>query len=427
MRFALSLRWFVGLTFLLLALTLVAGYSMLSADYFIRGMDNITALQMERAAQSYLTATPESQRSQPEAVFEYMVFPRWQQVPEKLREQFLWAQEKPDQLVKVVNKNQQGGKHSIDFLFHYTRGSDSVYVTYRVSPDTVSAMVRSNSQANRQKLLMISIAAALALSLIIWLLLRRISQPVSRLVAWTSSLDPNALKSTPPDFTYPELNQLASLIRKSLSSVQESLDREHRFLRHTSHELRTPISTIRNNVELLRKLQAQDSHASEQEQQVIERLDRSSLTMKHLTETLLWLSRDSVEALPTRKVALDELVEQLTAEVTYLLKDKPVEVVLNTEPCGVELPETVVRIVAGNLIRNAFQHTWEGRVTIRQRGAYIEVTNPYEETQGDDDLGFGLGLKLTEQLCEKLDWQYANTTQDNERRAAVTFFPEQTG
>ncbi len=421
MRFALSLRWSVGLTFLILALTLVVGYSMLSADYFIRGMDNIHALQMEKAAQHYLAGSPASKRRQPETVLNYTVFPNWQQVPEAIRQKFQSTPQATNKLIKLVNNDGEGKRRSLDFLFRYTRDGESVYVTYRISPDTVSAMVRSNGKATRQKLLMISVGAALALSLIIWLLLRRISLPVSRLVEWTSTLNPEVLQASPPDFTYPELNQLAQLIRKSLSSVQETLDREHRFLRHTSHELRTPISVMRNNVELLRKLQQHAPERSEQEQQVIERLERSSLTMKHLTETLLWLSRDSVDNLPTSEVALDELIVQLTNDVEYLLKDKPVEVVLDTQPCRIVLPEIVVRIVAGNLIRNAFQHTWEGRVVIRQRGSSIAIINPHEETHSDDDLGFGLGLKLTEQLCEKMHWEYLNTTCNSERSASVTF------
>lgn len=421
MRFVLSLRWFLGLTFLLLALSLVAGYSMLSADYFLRGMDNITALQMEKAAQEYLEKTPQSQRQKPYTVLGYTVFPHWQQVPETIRHQAISAPEQSNELIKIFNGNRPVGKHSIDFLFHYTMDSDSVYVTFRISPDTVSAMVESNSRANRQKLIMTSVSTALALSLIIWLLMRRISQPVNRLVDWTGNLDSDNLKASPPDFTYPELNQLALLIRKSLSSVQDSLDREHRFLRHTSHELRTPISVIRNNVELLRKLQRNGQDQNEQQQQVIERLDRSSLTMKHLTETLLWLSRDSAEDLPTTEVTLDELITQLAGDMQYLLKEKPVELVLDTETYRAVLPESVVRIVAGNLIRNAFQHTWEGSVIIRQRGSSIEITNPSEEEYSEDDLGFGLGLKLTEQLCEKLHWEYRNATRNSIRRATIIF------
>jgi signal transduction histidine kinase len=282
-------------------------------------------------------------------------------------------------------------------------------------------MMRSNTRAMRHKLWMISAAIALALLLIIWFFLSRISRPISRLVVWTRSLNPLSLRAQPPDFAYPELNQLAKLIRNSLSSVQDSLDREHLFLRHTSHELRTPIAVIRNSVELLQKLQSRAEHQNEQQQQVIERIDRSSATMKHLTETLLWLSRDNVDSLPTNEVSLDTLVAQLTAEMKYLLKEKPVEVALDTQPCRIQLPEMVARIVLGNLIRNAFQYTWEGRIKIRQQGAVVEIVNPLTEKASAEDLGLGLGLKLTEQLCDKLHWNYVNASQHNERSATINF------
>ena len=420
MKFAISLRWFVGLAFLLLALALVAGYSMLSVDYFIRGMDNITGLHMERAAQHYLASTP-AQRRQSENVLGYTVAPTWEQVPAVIRQQFSSAPAQRNELIKILNRGNKGEKRSIDFIFAYQRDGDSVYVTSRVSPETVSAMMRSNTRAMRHKLWMISAAIALALSLIIWFFLSRISRPISRLVVWTRSLNPQTLKAQPPDFSYPELNQLAQLIRNSLSSVQDSLDREHLFLRHTSHELRTPIAVIRNNVELLQKLQSSAEHQNEQQQQVIARIDRSSLTMKHLTETLLWLSRDNVDSLPTRDVALDTLVEQLATDMQYLLTEKPVELVLDTQPCRIRLPEMVARIVLGNLIRNAFQYTWEGRVRIRQLGAVVEIVNPLAETSSPEDLGFGLGLQLTEQLCDKLHWDYVNTSQHNERSARINF------
>ncbi|MEB3733551.1 histidine kinase dimerization/phospho-acceptor domain-containing protein [Halopseudomonas pachastrellae] len=60
--------------------------------------------------------------------------------------------------------------------------------------------------------------------------------------------------------------------------------------RFTSHELRTPISVIRANVELLERLRAQSRIDPAMEQQALDRIDRASLTMQHLTETLLWLA-----------------------------------------------------------------------------------------------------------------------------------------
>ena len=98
--------------------------------------------------------------------------------------------------------------------------------------------------------------------------------------------------------------------------------------------------------------------------------------MKHLTETLLWLSRDDVDSLTTSDVALDKLVVQLATDMQYLLKEKPVEVVLDTQPCRIQLPEMVARIVLSNLIRNAFQYTWEGRVRIANRVSQVEIVNP---------------------------------------------------
>jgi signal transduction histidine kinase len=422
MKFALSLRWFVGLAFLFLALALVAGYTLLSADYFIRGMDNITTVHMERTAQQYLQAGSENERRESQSTLGYRVFPEWQQVPESLRAHFDVEPQQANTLHKFFNRERSDPKRSIEFLFPYGQGDDRVYVTYYVSPETISAMVRSNSRAIRHKLWLISAVSALALSILIWVFLRGISRPMVRLVEWTGSLDPQTLQAAPPDFRYQELNQLAQLIRNSLSTVQDSLDREHRFLRHTSHELRTPIAVIRNNVQLLRKLQADDKEHNEPEQRAIERLDRASLTMKHVTETLLWLSRDSAERLPTSDVALDELVQRLAGEVEYLLEDKPVEVELDTEPCRLQVPDMVARIVLGNLIRNAFQHTWEGRVKIRQRGPSVEIINPQSDEDSDGNLGFGLGLKLTGQLCAKLNWSYVNAASNGERRAAIQFY-----
>ena len=421
MKFALSLRWFVGLAFLFLALALVAGYTLLSADYFMRGMDNITALHMERAAQQYLAADSGAEQKTWRSTLGYEVYPGWQQVPESIRAHFGVEPQRVNTLYKFANKNRGDPGRSIDFLFPYSQGGTLAYVTYQVSPDTISAMVKSNSRAIRHKLWLISALSALALSILIWLFLRGISRPMARLVDWTGSLDSHNLQALPPDFRYQELNQLAQLIRSSLSSVQDSLDREHRFVRHTSHELRTPISVIRNNVQLLKKLRADGQEQKEAESKALERLDRASLTMKHVTETLLWLHRDNGESLPASEVALDELVQRLAGEVEYLLEKKPVQVELDTEPCRIQLPDAVVRIVLGNLIRNAFQHTWEGRVEIRQRGSSVEIINPQSSQESDANLGFGLGLKLTEQLCHKLDWSYENETSNGERRAAIRF------
>jgi len=194
--------------------------------------------------------------------------------------------------------------------------------------------------------------------------------------------------------------------------VQESLDREHRFLRHASHELRTPIAVVRNNVELLHKIkESVNTEKNPQLEKAVDRIDRAGLNMQYLTETLLWLSRKETESLPDKEFELDRMLEELVEEMQYLLDRKDVELNVETNVHIVCLPEYPVRIVLGNLIRNALQHTWEGTISIRQRGYRVDIFN--SQTPGDveqEDLGFGLGLQLTDQLTRKLGWKYKDSS-----------------
>ena len=245
-----------------------------------------------------------------------------------------------------------------------------ILISSSLTRDTASPLVGRNAKKSIRLLLVLSAATLATLAAVVWLLCSNRSP--GRSTPWANgraNWTKNKLQETPPDFYYPELNDLAALIRTSLSSVQESLEREHRFLRHSSHELRTPISVIRNNVELLHKLEAtSDKKRERREAQAIQRIDRASLTMKHLTETLLWLSRES-EAAPRRvEFDLERLILDLVAEARYLLKDKGVEIVVETEPHTVAAAEIPARIVLGNLIRERVSAHLAGRRSHRPKG-----------------------------------------------------------
>ncbi|MEF1230904.1 HAMP domain-containing sensor histidine kinase, partial [Vibrio fortis] len=184
----------------------------------------------------------------------------------------------------------------------------------------------------------------------------------------------------------------------SLSSVQESLEREQRFLGYASHELRTPIAVTRTNSELLRKMITKQLPA-EKQLEVLDRIERAGFTMTDLTETLLWLNRQEGKSLPSYPVSLGKSIQQIVGELGYLLQGKSVEVTTTVDQTTLELPEGLCRIVISNLIRNAFQHTENGIVEIAQAGDTLSIVNRNTEPKiGRDDLGFGLGLELTQRL-----------------------------
>lgn len=254
--------------------------------------------------------------------------------------------------------------------------------------------------------------------------MHRMAQPVTRLGIWARGLNEKTLDERIPDFGFRDLNDFADVVRSSLISVKDGLDREQTFLRQASHELRTPISVIRSNIQLLNKLKKTppSEQRDNRENAVINRLDRASLTMKQLTETLLWLGREVSNELPQSEVRLDQLIENLTSDLKYLLDGKSVQLSVRTSPCTCRLSEAAARIVLGNLIRNAFQHTWEGQIMIAQEGWIVDVENSDTSVmETDGDLGFGLGLQLTEKITRRLGWRFDNTILQNGRSARLCF------
>lgn len=434
MKKNISLKWFVALSFLIMAVVLIIGYSVLSVKFFFKGMDSIIAGNMAHVLESYIQTTPEDQRGNLTHFSGFMIAQQWQQMPENIKE-FIDCPHTPKKLSVYKDDPWFGKPRRLVFAMSVQIGNDTYYVVHLPPPYKASPLIGNKGKDNLRILLGISLLTALGIAVVIWILLKLVERPVKSLGRWAHGLDADQLKAPAPDFIYPELNELARLIRKSLSSVQDSLDREHKFLRHASHELRTPISVIRNNVELF-KLKKMNERAlgitdtvtnkiacqARQKDKIIDRIDRASLTMKHLTETLLWLGLNDQGQLPVSDINLKHLVQELTEEADYLLRDKDVSVILDTVPAMMTLAPVPARIVTGNLIRNAFQHTWRGQVRIIQTETCVQIINDIPGKEDTvRDLGFGLGLQLTRQLCNRLDWSYTSREEDGLHRACIVF------
>jgi signal transduction histidine kinase len=428
----ISLKWVVVLSFVMMAVVLIMGYSVLSVNFFFKGMDNIIAGNMVHVLESYINTTPEDQQDRVTRFSGFMIAKQWRQMPENIKS-LMNRPEIPGKLMVRKEGPWFGKPRGIVFAMAVQIADNTYYVVHLAPLHKASPLIGNKGRKNLRILLGISLLTAIGIAVLVWGLLKWVERPVKSLGQWAHGLDADQLKAPAPDFIYPELNELARLIQESLSSVQESLDREHKFLRHASHELRTPISVIRNNVELLKKLDesAPDITGADrdriarqilQKNKTIDRIDRASLTMKHLTQTLLWLGRDAQVQLPVADMDLEHLVLELAEEADYLLKNKDVEVILETMPAVLTLAQVPARIVTGNLIRNAFQHIWRGQVRIIQTETGVQILNhiPTEDDTAKD-LGFGLGLQLTRQLCDRLGWSYTSREEDGLHQASIIF------
>jgi len=402
----LGLKWLALLTFIALGIGLVTGYTLLSAHSYMSGMDNIVAGQLGRAAMQ--TAAFELGVQGPRE--EYIVTRTWDRQPAMIRDAFGQEPDQPGVLYKVY-AGEEGPQARLYFAVRQKTPAGDRFVTQQLAPlPSGSGQVISPAQNRMINLTLIGLGTALMIGLMIALLWRRVSRPITALGDWAAGLSQRNLNEPVPDFVYPELNRFAELVRTSLTSAHQGLEREQLFLSHTSHELRTPISVVRANLELLRRIQTSEGPKPDpREIEIINRIDRASLTMKDVTETLLWLGRDDTSSHPCKTLRVDEVITELVDGLRYLLQGHPVELELDLQLAELYLPEAPTRIVLGNLIRNAFQHTRSGSVSIVQRGGHVDIVNSLRDgNEAASETGFGLGLKLTERFTEKLGWRYSN-------------------
>ncbi|GGP45219.1 hypothetical protein GCM10009347_10850 [Shewanella algicola] len=416
MKILPSIRLYVLLAMLVTGIGTILILSALSLHYFTAGLDS--SMRMAMYAQGQLQNVSDGKPYQFDA---FTVASRWQDIPENVRQIML----EPPTEFNVLNKTIIGGNFITPpdagyFTMKVQYGAETRFVSTVFERDKIGAFKR-NGPPYFLIILLTAIFGIIAFAVVLIWVMRRVTLPVERLKNWAKGLNTQQLDKPTPDFHYSELNTLATIIKTSLSTVQDSLSREQQFLSYASHELRTPIAVIRTNTELLQKLISKGASA-EKQAQVVERIERAGLTMTDLTETLLWLNRREGKSLPIIEVSLDQLIRQLVSDLTYLVKGKDIDISIETDESVQQLPGTLCRIIMTNLIRNALQHTMKGSVSIVQQDYSVSIINQCESySNNSEDLGFGLGLELTTRLIKQYDWQYQNIETNRGRKVSIDF------
>lgn len=359
-------------------------------------------------------------------VLDFHVTTNWQKVPKPVRDRF------------PVIPRKKNVHHSIfeDWIYIAPPGrAYSLFVTERENELIFVSRFNENihdEMAVEHKgdffidpmliIILVGVSGICVFILVLLYTFKKIAVPMESLQEWGKRLKLADLGKERPDFRFKELNDLAVLIHNNLASVADSVEREQAFLSYASHELRTPIAVMRSNSALLEKV---NPTPSEKERVIRDRIQRASLTMKSMTETLLWLSREGDVEMQIETTSLGALVDSTQSQLTYLLAGKTVEVRLDIDKTEVPLAITPSMIVLNNLIRNAFQHTQQGYVDITQRGLEVTIINveslPEDVNEVKDELGFGLGMQLVEKLTEQFGWHLAITKNNETYQVSISF------
>lgn len=253
----------------------------------------------------------------------------------------------------------------------------------------------------------------------------KVLEPIEALADMAHKVD-----ETTPDISHPifqnrsEIGQVAHALKQGVERIHTFHQQEKTFLQNASHELRTPITVVGSALDIIeRRL----SMGKQDISSPLKHIRQASVNMKETTEALLWLSREEStgdsQALTSSKqspikaddlhIMLTELVDQLT----YLIEGREVKVTISMNAKELQLYDAVlIRIVLTNLIRNAFEHTFEGQIDIDVSESGISIsdtgiglssdTNPIKRGASGRD-SFGLGLDIVTRIANKKSWKLA--------------------
>jgi heavy metal sensor kinase len=169
-----------------------------------------------------------------------------------------------------------------------------------------------------------------------------------------------------------ELGRLAQTFDAMLARIEDSFKRQRNFTADAAHELRTPLSLMRAQVDIT--LARSRSAAAYRE--ALQALDGDLERMTGLVSTLLTLARADTGRLVPDRSAFDlaDTVALILEQYTPVADEAGIDLRAEAEPAPLEADEDLLIQVLVNLIDNALAHTpRSGSVTVGCRSAAAEV------------------------------------------------------
>ncbi|WAX77874.1 sensor histidine kinase [Streptomyces sp. KMM 9044] len=239
-----------------------------------------------------------------------------------------------------------------------------------------------------------------------WVVTGRALRPVAgireEMAAITASED--LTRRVPEPATHDEIARLARTTNETLAALETSVERQRRFVADASHELRSPIASLRTQLEVA---------AAHPELLDLDGAVEDTVRLQHLAADLLLLARlDAGERPVDARVDLAALAREEAAGRTG--------VTVEVEPAEVAGSRGQLARVLGNLLDNGRRHACETvSVTVRREGGWavlgvaddgdgvaeadreriFERFVRLDAARSRDDGGAGLGLAIARDVA----------------------------
>lgn len=275
-------------------------------------------------------------------------------------------------------------------------------------------------------ILLISIVIAIPAAAVLYMISRKMSQPLVRMNQAAASIGQGDFSERIPVLSKDEVGQLSATFNRMAEQLESLESMRKELISNVSHELRTPLTSVRGFVQAI----LEGMMPAEQQRKYLEYMYQELNRLSDLLNTMLDLS--AIESgrmmLQLRKIRWAPLIE--TVGEGFQLRAEEKRIRLNiAEPREPRLTvygdSERLKQVLFNLLDNAVRHTPEGgtiEVQSRLAGEFVEVRVsdtgagidpaelPYiwerfytgEASRISRRERSGLGLTITKQLVERM-------------------------
>lgn len=303
-------------------------------------------------------------------------------------------------------------------------GNPLGYVELSAGQDFSAAALKTT----RQAFLLAGVGATLLAVIVGLVMSQRLTSPLRTLQEVTSRMGSGDFTARAPALGSDEIgslavqfNQMADQLQASFNKIEEERDALKRFIADASHELRTPVTVLKNFLTLIQGPAANDQPAQveflSKSQEQVERLE-------WITRNLLDLSRldAGLVELDLADHNLSELVEVVTNPYQALANKQHITLKIQSpeEPVIFLCDASQLKIALTNLLDNAFKFTPSGgeveigveqskesvRIWVRDTGTGIHpddlphIFDRFYRGRHHTVPGSGLGLAITKSLVE---------------------------
>lgn len=221
----------------------------------------------------------------------------------------------------------------------------------------------------------------------IHLILKKIFEPLHRLVAWLQNLNPSQ-EVVPLDNStkIKEFQLLGETAMEMAGRSHKAYEEQKQFIENASHELQTPLAIARGKIELL----IESESLNEEQMQEIEAIYNTLGRAVKLNKALLLLSRiENGQYAEAEDVSMDDLLDNVLPDLEEVYEHKQITVrrLQGEAPFVAHCNPALAQMLVSNLVKNALFHNLEhGKLVVRTSAQGMELVNSGDEPLCADKL-----------------------------------------